>query len=160
MGYRMNDDLRSRIERMRAVLERDPDGITAGELRPAAESNSEYPDKSCEPYQSFLEVCDGGRFGSIDVWSSREIEGKQFVAVDFPGGPDAWLVVGQILYEPIACDGQGRLRLFVRGGPDEGEDLGQFDEFFMGVFGAEYRGIVANGDLDPWWQALGSAGLR
>lgn len=158
----MTPSLRDKIARARAALTADPMGVVAGEVRaPAVVVPSHVRDRWAL-FADLLAEADGGRFGSIDVWSLAEYEAKQYPSVDFPGGRERWLIIGQLLYEPMALDSKtGQLYLFARDGDEDGENLGEFDEFFTdAVFGSRYAQVIADGDKDEWWGVLGAAGLR
>lgn len=158
----MTPILKDKIAHAKAALAADPMGLLAGDIHASAQIQTISIDNRWQLFGDLLAEADGGRFGSIDIWSHTEYESKQYASIDFPGGQERWLIIGQLLYEPIALEaGTGRLCLFRRDGNKNGEDLGAFDAFFTDVvFGARYAEIVSDGDQDEWWSILSAAGLR
>lgn len=156
----MTPDLRRRISAARQVLTEEPMGLIAGEISRGIVV-PEVKLLHWPSFREFLEEANGGRFGSIDVWSVDEYPDKQYPAVDFPGSFKRWLIVGQILYEPLALEADtGELRWFRRDGDLQGEMLGEFDDFFSRVvLGDGYTGIIPDGDQDEWWSILEKAKL-
>lgn len=143
---------------LRALLAED---ILAGEI---SEGRRDPPLPTLArwtPYADFLAIADGATFGAIDLWSSEKFPEKQYPVVDFPGGAERWLIVGQAVYEPLALEADtGELRVFPRDGVVEGEPLGPFDSFLLRVLSSEYSQLVPDGEEDEWWTALRKAGLR
>lgn len=146
----MNTVLRTRIEQLRKVLENDPASIVAGEIRPPC-SNSRT---GILLWDQFLTEANGGRFGSIDLWSTDELGKNQFYTSQMPGGSNVWLVVGQILYEPLAvCRVTNDTVVYPQNG--EAQNLGGIDHFLSHyAFGEGYSKIIPNGEQDEWWQIL------
>jgi hypothetical protein len=153
--------LKDKIARVKAVLTADPQGVVAGDVHTPASVIPISISNHWRPYSEFLLEADGGRFGSIDVWSHAEISVKQYPSVDYPGGQDRWLVIGQLLYDPLVLEADtGQLYLFKRDCEANGELLGEFDEFFTyAVFGERYVEVIADGNQDEWWAVLRSAGI-
>lgn len=52
-------------------------------------------------YEEFLKVCNGGRFGSIDLWSSEIFLDNQYRIINIEGESNNCFCIGQVLYEPI-----------------------------------------------------------
>jgi len=152
----MTPTLRDKIARARAVLAANPMGAVAGEVRAPAAVVPFHVREQWDLFADLLAEVDGGRFGSVDIWSLAEYEAKQYPSVDFPGGRKRWLIIGQLLYEPMALESKtGQLYLFKGDGDEDGEILGDFDEFFADtVFGSRYAQVIADGDKDEWWSVL------
>lgn len=146
----MNERLKDRIHQLRARLARGSAGIVAGEIRPPNPSAG----TGVENWDQFLAEADGGRFGSIDIWSLDELDKNQFYAIDMPGGQRAWLVVGQILYEPVAVSRKtGEVVLHPQNG--KVRDLGDTDQFLTHVvFGDGYVDVIPDGYQDEWWSVI------
>jgi hypothetical protein len=108
-----------------------------------------------EPWDRFLAEADGGRFGSIDLWSADELDQKQFYASEMPGGSGAWLVIGQILYEPLAVSREtNQVVLYARN--CEPKDLGEIDYLLAHtVFGDGYASVIPDAEQEEWWQLIG-----
>jgi hypothetical protein len=148
------------LRRLRSILEADPDGILAGSIREPCRADLTSLRLHWRSYADFLERTDGATFGSVDFWSWNDLPNKQYPAIDFPGGPQRWLVVGQILYEPCALDAEsGELRLFRRYGEPEGQSLGGLSSFVGRLLSRDYASVVIEGEHDEWWRALERAGL-
>ena len=148
----MTPELREKISRARSSLSANPMGFVIGEVRNGVEASSRKA-RSLTAFDEFLLEADGGRFGAIDIWSSAELVSKQYVADDLPGPPKRWLVIGQILYDPLAMDLEtNELWLFRQDIDPEGERLGDFDDFFSDViFGEGYARVIPDGDQDEWY---------
>ena len=153
----MTPDVESRLDAMRRTLAASPLGVVAGEVRGPWSGETCLADGWPE-YRAFLEACDGGRFGSVDLWSASELAGKQFLGADLPGERADWIVVGQLLYEVLALDARGQVVVARRDGPHE--SLGGLDDFLIRLLGEGYSTLVEGGEQDEWWDVLGDAGLR
>lgn len=152
-------ELQRRIEMLRPLLAED---IAAGQI---GEGRRDPPPPALArwtPYADFLAIADGATFGSIDLWSSEDLPENQYQVVDLPGGAERWLIVGQVVYEPLALEADtGELRVFPRYGVVEGQPLGLFESFVLRVLSGEYSELVRDGEEDDeWWAALLKAGLR
>ena len=146
----MNETLRNRIAELREKLENDPVGVVAGEFRkPNASASS-----GVALWDQFLTEADGGRFGSIDIWSFAELDQNQFYTSQMPGGSDAWLVIGQILYEPLAISREtNKVVCYPQNG--EPRDLGEIDRFLIhNAFGVGYAEIIPDAEQEEWWRVL------
>jgi hypothetical protein len=148
----MNESLKNRVAQLRLALKQDPAGIVTGEVRPP-NSNAAT---GIALWDQFLAVADGGTFGSIDIWSVDELNNKQFYASQMPGGSEDWLVVGQILYEPLAVSREtNQIVLHPRNG--EPRPLGKIDEFLSHIaFGDGYAEVVPDAEQEEWWQLISS----
>lgn len=152
----MKKEVSLKINVIRENLAANPEGIISGEI---GMSNSNlklmFPEKWSE-FIDFLSVTDGGRFGSIDIWSSEYLMDKQFYATDLPGGRDKWLIIGQILYQPIAMDLDSRLIYIISiDNYCEMRVIGDFEWFILEVLlGKHYIDVVPDGEQDEWWGVL------
>lgn len=145
----MNDRLKSRIEQLRRALEARSDGITLGEFRPAMKKLPRLELGAL--HAAFLGFSDGGRFGSVDVWSSDELSQNQFRAEVREGGASAWLEVGQVNYEPIflrRSDGTVELPWRSDHAPRTVSDVDTFFEEY--VFGRKYAELFSGAANDRW----------
>lgn len=147
----MNDLLNHRICRLRDALAGNSIGILAGKIPNGIEGFCE--NSKWSSYFDFLRCANGGRFGSFDVWTLEDHKSKQFLIPASETGE--WLVIGQLLYEPIALKADSDSLYLFRNGPDLIELLGPFDSFFTHVvFGENYPKFVAEGEMDEWWKIL------
>lgn len=150
----MNAALRSRIAQIRSAVEADPEGIVAGEVRPP------YPHASTGVplWDQFLAEADGGRFGSIDIWPAADLAQNQFYTSEVQGGSEGWLVIGQVLYEPLMLSREtGNVMVHPQTG--DARSLGSVDHFLAHhVFGAGYADLVLGGEQDGWWEILRRTG--
>lgn len=146
----MNESLKNRIAQIRFALKIDPAGIVAGDIRlPNANAGTGFA-----LWDQFLAEADGGSFGSIDIWSVDELDQKQFYASQMPGGSAAWLVVGQILYEPLAVSRKTHQVVLH---PQNGDPmiLGKIDDFLSHtVFGNGYAEVIPDAEQEEWWQLI------
>jgi hypothetical protein len=154
----MNDEIKRRLSIIREAMNNSPQWIRAGQLNPPAPESS----PASTLWSSFYDLCaqaDGSRMGSVDFWSRAEAPSKQFtISEAIPNGAQ-WLAIGQLLYDPLALDEQGRLVLLQATPTMTAQHLGTLDDFLMSLLSARYRGIVPDGEMDDWWQLLGSVGL-
>ncbi|MFH6994518.1 hypothetical protein [Flavobacterium sp. FlaQc-48] len=142
------------IDTVREKLSERPKSILFCKLGNKATS---IPDglKSYTAYSEFLSVCNGARCGDIDLWDTNSIPNNQFYVSEIQGMQDAWLCIGQILYEPLMLSKQdGKVYLFSK---NELNDMPMyiFDDFYNliinYVFGVKYKNIVVNADNDRWF---------
>lgn len=148
----MNERLRLRLEAARERLRSDPEGPIAGDLPPGYHGSLEgfHP-----AYADFLRVCDGGRFGEIDLWAGDELGGNQYLVSSIPGGASRWLVIGQVLYQPLALErSTSQLTLFDTEGL-EARALGDLDKFLEGLLSAQgYLAVTQAEEPDEWSRLL------
>ncbi|MEZ5815537.1 MAG: hypothetical protein R3D44_00460 [Hyphomicrobiaceae bacterium] len=156
----MVDGLRSRIEIVRAALAERPDGPRCGAVGP--ENVGARCDE--EAWTDVLRLADGGRYGVIDVWSSGELPAYQDTPLPV-GDRSEFLVVGQILYEPLVSSRASKDVMWLahayqtKSGPIF--RFGQPAEFLAHTaLGPGYRDLL-DGDAgdDPWWALLRETGL-
>lgn len=157
----MNELLKITIEKVKEDFISEPDSIIYGELNDGNKSicSNEGPLKE---YFDFLRICDGARFGAIDLWSYGELPLHQTRISDFSGGPEKWIEVGQILYEPLVIEKEsGFVYCFYQGHPAKtGQTLGEFDCFMLNyVFGKKYKELIPDSHLEDWYQYLERVGL-
>ena len=143
----MNDNLRSRIERLRRSLAARPDGITFGEFRSGMQHQPRL--ELHRLHADFLSVADGGRFGIIDLWSSAELPVNQFRVTGVVSDKERQ-EIGQIAYQPIFLDhsdGVVELPRF-HGAPRLVNNFDVFLEEF--VFGRRYAELFEGVADDKW----------
>jgi hypothetical protein len=146
----MNESLKNRIAQLRLALKIDPAGIVAGEVRPPNANAG----TGVALWDQFLAEADGGSFGSIDIWSVDELAQKQFYASQMPGGTAAWLVVGQILYEPLAVSRETN-HVVLHPQNCDPRTLGEIDEFLSHIaFGYGYAEVIPDAEQEEWWQLI------
>ncbi|MFC4254647.1 hypothetical protein GRI97_04370 [Altererythrobacter xixiisoli] len=137
----MNETLLNRIVELRARLAAEPAAPLFGDI-PAGSVN---PQTGSPLWDDFLRVADGARFGSVDLFSSSEISGKQFY---LQGRTDA-LVIGQILYLPLILDKNTGCLALMR--DDTIVDLGPCDPFIETfLLGPRYVEIEESFVDDDW----------
>jgi hypothetical protein len=159
----MNAQLAKKLAEVRQALSDDPDGFVAGDLRPGNTAALKRTNPSWRPYFEFLAVCDGGRFGAVDLWSLEELSAQQERAEDLPGGRAQWLCIGQLLYEPLALEaGSDVVRLFPPGEEQGGGTAyGALDAFLerhlLGTAG--YAELVPDADQEDWYRFLSRRGM-
>ena len=150
----MNTLIKNKIEKAKEILDLDPNAPIIGEMvnsTISTESLKKYSQWS--EYCEFLQLVNGARCGSIDLWSLDELESNQYMVEHLANDCSSWICVGQILYEPLLLQkGTNQLLLFLSENDKNGEKLGTFDTFLEKVvFGTEYKKYVEDGELDEWW---------
>lgn len=99
----MNDDLKNRIHDLRQILNSLPDGPVYGSIPPGIPN----PNSGSEFWNCFLKTCDGGRYGSVDLFANKNLAMNQFHLESTPEA--GTIVVGQILYQPLFLDESNHL---------------------------------------------------
>jgi hypothetical protein len=148
-------ELKKKLEICRLKLIGDPDGYVVGNIAGSI-SNIDCPSGH---WLTFFELANGGRFGEIDLWGFEELNNNQYYCEDLPGGENEWLIIGQVLYEPLAISKtSGLVVLFVRCA--EPQTLGTTAQFMNDyVFGPRYAELIPDVETSKWWQLLCSEGL-
>lgn len=147
----MNEEIRQLIIQMRQALSERDDAPRVGDIR----KGNDNAICSIDSWQEFLKECDGGRFGAIDLWSSDELDSYQDTVLQVED-PEAYLVVGQILYEPVAIERSTATLYWLPMNADP-VTLDTADRFIRHfVLGSGYSEIVPDVDKEPWWELLQS----
>lgn len=150
----MNDELRALITRLRTALNRLEDGPVIGNLP----GGNPHAVCEVEPWRQFLIECNGGRFGIIDLWSAEALPAYQDTVL-LVENPQDYLIVGQILYEPLAMDRNTEILHWL---PRDGApvELGTTGPFLThSVFGRGYSELVPSHREEPWWEFLSAQQL-
>ena len=98
----MDPLLKSRIDRMRKALERNPDP-SIGFLAPPSR-RSVFPAEVPRPYQEFLREADGAVCGVVTLYESEELVRKQGIGKTLPGGRSRWFCIGMVDEKPLVMD--------------------------------------------------------
>lgn len=156
----MDDKLYNKIQKIRFVLEDNPDGPVIGKLRGGKALNLKRLENGVTEYYSFLVISNGARCGAIDIFSYETmLESQYYLEFLDEGQYDVreWVYVGQCLYDPIILNKiSGLVYQFYEGTPlEEGECYGPFNVFLNEyVFGEKYETIIPDVDDDKWYQLL------
>ena len=94
----MNDNLKIKIEKARLELQKETSAPIIGKLNEGINSDNKLIPQF---YRDFLSVCNGGRYGSIDLWSNELILDNQYRVTELDGENEKWFCIGQVLYEPL-----------------------------------------------------------
>jgi hypothetical protein len=141
------------VAKVRKALDAAPASIVAGELR------NGLPEASCgvAEWDLFLSNINGGRFGAFDIWSLEELDMNQVFASVMPGGQHDWLVIGQMIYEPIGLNrASGEVVCFPEGREPMGLGIvGMFATNYL--LGKAYSTVIPNSEQDEWWNVLREA---
>jgi len=78
----MNDRLRKHIEALREKLRREPAAPLIGDIP----GGTDDPKSGSAFWDEFLKISDGGRYGSVDLFASRNLAGNQFWLEQDPSG--------------------------------------------------------------------------
>lgn len=145
----MNEELRQAIIRLRSTLQERNDAPRLADIH----AGNAHAECEIESWRKVLVECDGGRFGAIDLWSSEELPSHQSTMLDVEN-PSDYLVIGQILYEPVVIErSTGTLRWLPLGAPSVA--LGTPEHFLSHfVFGAGYGEVIPDVEKEHWWQFL------
>ncbi|MDQ0178362.1 hypothetical protein [Bacillus chungangensis] len=156
----MNDTLKTIIEKMRAALESDPDGLIIGKFRSGKEIDSSIFKDATKEYADFLAISNGARCGSIDLFPFEIMsESQSFLDLleNLEDAQEQWIYIGQVLYDPIIINKiNGFVYHFYEGLPlEKRECYGTFEEFLINyVFGKRYSEIIPDANNDEWYQLL------
>ena len=111
-------------------------------------------------YRSFIQFCNGARFGDIDLWGVEEILENQFYIKEHI---DVLVCIGQILYEPIIVNkANGNIYLFDYDNNTIRYDIefGSFNNFINEfIFGVGYEEIIPDIQSDEWYNFLKKIGV-
>lgn len=146
----MNEELKNRLETLRKALSADPMGPIIGAIppgNPGAATRSSH-------WNAFLNLSDGARFGSVDLFAERNLDANQFRLNELGAKASHHLIVGQVLYQPLLLDTElNELSLL-----DDSANiirLGPTDEvittFFLGRRYVELSPVFAE---DEWWDFI------
>ncbi len=156
----MNDELRTKIEKVYFELQKEASPPLIGKLNEGINSINKSIPKS---YSYFLNVCNGGRFGAIDLWSNELILDNQYRVTEMVGGNENWFCIGQVLYEPLVVKIDTEdIYLFYQGYENEieGKCFGNLDTFLNDyVFGKKYAEIIPDAEEEEWYIFLNKLNL-
>lgn len=149
-------DLKNLITHYKKRLNSIEEAILIGEIPDGATNFSQELENLLSPtHKDFLKICDGGFFGEIVLWSSREILDSQYrVPAHLQ---NTVYEIGQILYEPLFMDKSTQTVLFFA---ENYTDMNGFRTDFPTfirdfAFGENYRtAIIPYCDGDSWWDFL------
>jgi hypothetical protein len=149
----MDSTVKEIVAKVKKALDADPTSIVAGEMR------NGLPEASCgvAEWDLFLSSVNGGRFGAFDIWSVEELDMNQVFASVMPGGQHEWLVIGQMIYDPIGLNRtSGEVVCFAEG--REPIALGSVETFATDyLLGKAYSTVIPNSQQDEWWKVLREA---
>ena len=156
----MNDELRIKIEKVYFELQKEVCAPLIGKLNEGINSINKSIPKS---YSDFLNVCNGGRFGAIDLWSNELIVDNQYRVIEMVGGNENWFCIGQVLYEPLVVKLDTEdIYLFYQGYENEieGKCFENLDSFLNDyVFGKKYAEIIPDAEEEEWYIFLNKINL-
>ena len=151
----MNDNLKIKIEKARLELQKETSAPIIGKLNEGINSDNKLIPQF---YRDFLSVCNGGRYGSIDLWSNELILDNQYMVTELDGGNENWFCIGQVLYEPLVVKLDTEdIYLFYQGYENEieGRCFGNLDIFLDNyVFGKKYAEIIPDAEDEEWYMFL------
>lgn len=146
----MNDELRKRLNTLRKFLRSEPKAPLIGNI----EEGLNDPSSGVQFWNDFLEVCDGARFGSVDIFSNKNLGTNQFRLVDIPKKYGDCLIVGQVLYQPVFLTKE-TLDLAILEDDGEQKLLGSADQAILDYFlGKRYITLAPSLELDEWWEFI------
>jgi hypothetical protein len=149
-------EINRRLAVLSARLNEAPASIVAGEI--AAPLEGDAPELGRWPeLVALLSAANGARLGSVDLWSSDEIAGKQYVLEGTALQPGEWVVFGQLLYEPLCVNAEGDVILVPAG--QAPEELGSLSSTVGSLLSSAYYRLVEDGEKDEWFELLREVGL-
>lgn len=150
----VNDDIARRLATLRARLDVRPDGVLVGDIPAGATA----PASGDDTWDQVLALADGGRLGSVDLFSSANLARNQFVLADVLGGQETWLVIGQVLYQPLLLS-RASHELSIRTADGELRALGPATAAINHyLLGSGYLELDPTFAEDDWWEFLRTAG--
>ncbi len=138
-----------------------PDAILIGEIPEGAENiPPEVLQLIAPAHCAFLNLCNGGSFGDIILWSTEELLDNQYrVPVEQP----SWYEIGQLLYEPLFLDKHTQQVIFPADSYEGIEEINiDFDTFVKEyIFGNKYKekGIGYDSEEDDWAVFLSNSSI-
>lgn len=140
----MNDRLRKHIEALREKLRSEPAAPLIGDIPGGIDD----PKSGSAFWDEFLKISDGGRYGSVDLFASRNLAGNQFwleqVSVENA------IVVGQVLYAPVVLEAETNHLLLLSAG-ERLLALGHADDVIETCFlGSDYIKLEPSFAEDEW----------
>lgn len=81
-------NLKIKIEKARLELQKEPGAPIIGKLNEKINSDNKLIPQF---YRDFLSVYNGGRYGSIDLWSNELILDNQYRVTELDGGNENWI---------------------------------------------------------------------
>ncbi|WP_143536095.1 hypothetical protein [Saccharibacillus sp. O23] len=112
-------------------------------------------------YREMLDLFDGARCGAIDLWSYADLPQHQFRVSDVEGGPNAWIEIGQVLYEPLLLNRENGSIYLLNTDRDDLCLLASNLQSFLknDIFGSGYAKLVPDHEHDGWYLFLHEMGL-
>ncbi len=141
-----------RLKYIKMKLNEEKDSIVFADINEGTHNINFSNEPNLIEYQDFIKVCNGARFGSIDLWGLEEIDKNQFyIEQDI----DIWICIGQILYEPVVISKKnGNVYLFntYNNCIDYDKNFGGFNHFLSNfVLGNQYNEIIPDIQSDEWY---------
>lgn len=132
------------ITQHRERLEALADGIIIGKIPAGAtDFNNELKEFLSPAHREFLSLCNGGRFGSIDLWGTDEILDNQY---RIENSNAEMYEIGQIFYMPLLMDKTSQMVYFnaeeLSGMENISTDFLTFVADY--IFGEKYKSKILN----------------
>ncbi|NGZ77917.1 hypothetical protein [Saccharibacillus alkalitolerans] len=156
----MHENLNQIIDQVRTELLKSPEHIVIGKIKDAAELD-ESAKIIASDYRKVLNLFDGARCGAIDLWSYADLRQYQFRVSDVEGGPNAWIEIGQVLYEPLLLDRAKGSVYLLNTDREQLRLLADNLQSFLknDVFGPGYAKLFPDCEHDDWYLFLRKMGL-
>ncbi len=151
----MDKKIADLLQIIRGKLVNNPDSILFADMG-KKNSDIQCMNPNISEYYKFLEICDGARFGCVDLWSYKELESAQYRKDNMLPEKEKWLEIGQIIYEPLVVNIEnGSMICFSGHYGDENQILHEFKDFneFLEqyILGDMYKIIGGNCQDDLWY---------
>jgi len=152
----MNPELNSLLQMIRYELEQDSSSIIYGVMQKGIDTYENNHGQFVQLYE-FLTICNGARFGSVDLWSYEDLKEHQYRLGQWIAESDEWLEIGQLLYEPIVMNRwTSEICILMDEIPlNESKKYKQWDDFLIHhIFGKGYQELVPGFECDEWYHFL------
>ena len=151
----MNEELNGVIMKVKERLSLEPSSVVIGKFNEGIDLKNS-PAIELNDYKEILEKFNGGRFGSIDLWSYSNLEQNQFRISEIEDQEEKWLEIGQILYEPLLLNKQSK-SVYLFDTNEEKLHFLDYDIFLFlknKIFGLDYSEVIPDYESDPWYNFL------
>lgn len=141
----MNSNLKLLIKSVKKSLEIEPNNMMIGDL------NEGWNEVNNFIHLSYLSEFNGGRCGSIDLWSMDKLSSNQYRLSAL--NQNEWLEIGQVLYEPLVLNKtSGEVYLMDEDVEKKKASFKDIEYFLSNyVFGQRYKEIIPEGEKDEWY---------
>lgn len=141
----MNSNLKLLIKSVKKSLEIESNNMIIGDLNEGWNGVNNFI------HLSYLSEFNGGRCGSIDLWSMDKLSENQYRLSAL--NQNEWLEIGQVLYEPLVLNKTSGEVYLMDEDVEKKKASFKDTEYFLSnyVFGQRYKEIIPEGEKDEWY---------